>query len=51
MPSPTFALDPAFEPADLLVVGHQLECWGGSPLDAIDRANLRNWINNGAPNN
>lgn len=23
----------------------------GSPLDAIDRGNLRNWIANGAPNN
>lgn len=24
---------------------------GGSPLDAIDKANIRNWIDNGAPNN
>jgi len=24
---------------------------GGTPLDAIDVGNLRNWINNGAPNN
>lgn len=24
---------------------------GGTPLDAIDLANIRNWINNGAPNN
>ena len=25
--------------------------FGGAPLDAIDIGNLRNWINNGAPNN
>ncbi len=24
---------------------------GGNPLDAVDRGNIRNWIDNGAPNN
>lgn len=24
---------------------------GGTPLDDIDQTNIRNWINNGAPNN
>ena len=31
-------------------VGQQMPR-GGTPLDATDLTNIKNWINNGAPNN